>query len=78
MSAVVEFHIISSLSHDIVLRFDWFHTCNLHINWWACTLPVKVPGGHHLLAGLPCNSIVHIEFAYLDSVFKEVDRGTIA
>ena len=39
---------------------------------------VKVPGGHHLLAGLPCDSIAHVELAYLNSVCKEVDCGAVA
>ena len=78
LSAVVEFHIVLFLSHDIVLGFDWLHTCNPPIDWWACTLLVKVPGGHHILAGLPCESIVHIELTALDSVCKEVDHGAAA
>ena len=41
-------------------------------------LLVKVPGGHCLLAGLPCNSIVYIELSFLESIFKEVDRGSVA
>ena len=33
LSAVIECHIISSLSHDIMLGFDFFGTCNPHIDW---------------------------------------------
>ena len=43
-----------------------------------CILLVKVPGGHCFLAGLPCNSILHIELASLDSVCKEVDHSSVA
>ena len=78
MSAVVECYIVSSLSHDIVLGFYWLRTCNPHINWWASITSVKLPGGHYLLAGLPCNSIAHVEFAFLDSICKKVDCGAIA
>ena len=48
LSAVVECHIVQSLSHDIVLGFDWLCTCKPHINCWACNLLVKVPGGPYL------------------------------
>ena len=41
-------------------------------------MSIQIPGGHHILAGLPCDSIVHIELASLDSVFKEVDHGAVA
>ena len=75
---MVECHIVSSLSHDSMLRFDWLRTCNPYIDWWACILSVNVPGGHHLLAGLPCNSLAHVELASLDFVCKEVDRGAVA
>ena len=61
-----------------MLRFDWLCTCNPHIDWWAYTLLVKVPSGHHLLAGLPCNSIVYIELVSLDSVCREVDYDAVA
>ena len=61
-----------------MLRFNRLCTYNPFIDWWACTLLVKVPGGYHLLAGLLCNSIAHIELASLDSVCKEVDHGAIA
>ena len=79
MSAVVECHIVESLYHDIiVLGFDWLCTCNPHIDWWACTLLVKIPGRKCLLAGLPCNSIEHVELASLDSVCKDVDHDAVA
>ena len=39
---------------------------------------VEVPSGHRLLAGLPCNSIAHVELASLDSVCKEVDYDAVA
>ena len=78
MFAVVGYHVISSLSHDFVLGFDWLRTCNPHVDWQACTLSVKVPGGLCPLPGLPCNSIVHIELISLDSVCKEVDLGVVA
>ena len=38
---------------------------------------VIVPGRHSLRAGLPCNSIAHIELTSLDSVCKEIDCGTV-
>ena len=41
-------------------------------------MSVKVPGGHHFLASLPCNSIAHIELSSLDSICKEVDHGAIS
>ena len=47
-------------------------------DWWVCILSVKIPGEHYLLAVLPCNSIVHVEFASLDSICKEVDHGVVA
>ena len=78
MSAVVECHIVSSLSHDIVLGFDWFRTCNPILIGRPVFYWLKVPGGHHLLAGLPCNSIAHAELASLDSICKEVDHGAVA
>ena len=77
LSAIVECHIVSYLSHDIMLGFDWLCTCNPHIDCQACTFSVKVPGRHCLLAGLPCNSVVHIELASLDSIYKEVDHGAV-
>ena len=77
MYAVAEYHIVLSLSEDIMLRFDWIRTCEPHIDWWACTLSVSVPSGHHLLAGLPCNSILLVELTSLDSVCKEVDHGAV-
>ena len=78
LSDIVECHVVSSLSHDIVLGFDWLCICNPHINWQACTLFVQVPGGPRLLAGLPCDSIAHVELVSLDSVCKEVDFDAIA
>ena len=78
MFALVKYCSVLSLSHDTVLRFDWLRTCNPHINWWACTLLVIVPGGHYIPIGLPCNYIVHVELAFLDSVYKEVDCDTVA
>ena len=39
---------------------------------------VKIPGGYCFLAVLPCNSIVHIELAFLDFIFKGVDHGAVA
>ena len=80
MSVVVECHIVLSLSHDIMLGFDWLHTCNPHIDWEACTLLVKVPGGHCLLVGLPCTLYyAHVELASLNSIVcKEVDCSTVA
>ena len=63
LSAIVDCGIISSISHDIVLGFYWLRTCNPHIYWFAYTLSVLVPGRHHILAGLPFNSIVHVELA---------------
>ena len=39
---------------------------------------VRIPSGHCLLAGLSCNSIIHIELALLNSVFKDVDHGSVA
>ena len=41
-------------------------------------LSVKVPGGHHLLADLPCNSAAQVELASLDSFSKEVDHNAVA
>ena len=41
-------------------------------------MSVKVPDGYHLLDGFPCNSIVHTELAFLDSVCKEVDHRAVA
>ena len=38
---------------------------------------VKVPAGHRLLAGLPCNSVLHTELASLDAVCKKVDHGAV-
>ena len=75
---MLECHVFSSLSHDIVLGFYWLHAYSPCIDWWACTLLVKVPSGHCLLAALTCNYIVHIELASLDSIFKEVDDGVVA
>ena len=77
LSAVDECHVVLSLSHDIVLGFDWLCTCNPYIDWWARTLLVKVPVGYHLLTGLPCNSLEHSELASLDSIFKEIGHGTV-
>ena len=78
LSAVVECHIVSYLFHNIVLGFDWLRICNAHINWWACILSVKVPGGHYLLACLPCNSVASIELASLGSIFEKVDCSAVA
>ena len=69
--------LFQSLSHDIVLGFEWLRNCNPHIDWWACTLSVKVPGGHHHLAALLYNSIAHVELASLDSMCNEVACGTV-
>ena len=77
-SSVAEFHVVLSLSHDLMLGFDWLHICNPHINWWAYTLLIKTPGRHCLLAGLPCNSIEHVEPASFDSIYKEVDYSVVA
>ena len=63
LSAVIDCHIVQSLSPDSVLGFDWLRTCNPHIDWWACILTVQVPNGHHLLLGLPCDSIIHVDLA---------------
>ena len=41
-------------------------------------MSVKVPGGHCLLAGLPCISAAHIELVSLDSICKEVDCVAVA
>ena len=41
-------------------------------------MSVKVPSRHHILAALPCNSIIHIELAYLDSFCKVFDHGAVA
>ena len=38
---------------------------------------VSVPGGHCVLAGLPCNSIVHVELVFLKFVCKEVDHSAV-
>ena len=78
VSDVVEFHIISCQSHDIVLGFNWLHTYSPHINWWACTLSVKIPGRHCLMVGLTCNSIAHVELTSLDSIFNKVDHVSVA
>ena len=40
-------------------------------------MTVKVPSGHHLLAGLPCSSTEHVDLASLDSICKEVDHGAV-
>ena len=78
LSAVAKYNIVSYLSHDIVRGFDWLRTFKPLINWWACTLSIKVPSGHHLPAGLPCNSTSHVKVASLDSICKEVDRALAA
>ena len=78
MSVVIEYHIIQSLPHDIMLGFDWLRTCNPYIDSWACTLLVQVPGGHSFLDDLPCDSIAHVKLASLDSVCKDVDHGAFA
>ena len=75
---MIECHIFLSISHDIILGFDWLCTCNTHIDFWACILSVQVPGGHCLLDGLPCDSIAHIELASFDSVLKEIDHSAVA
>ena len=75
---MVEYHIVWSLFHGIVLGFIWLHTCNPHIDCLACTLSVKVPGRLCILAGLPCTTIAHVEIASLDSIYKEVDHGSAA
>ena len=41
-------------------------------------MSIKVPGGYHLPADLPCNSIVHVELAFLNSICKEGDCGAVA
>ena len=41
-------------------------------------MSVKVPGGHCLLAGLSCNSIIYAELASLDSVCKKVYHSAVA
>ena len=61
-----------------MLGFDWFCTFNPHFNWWACTFLVKIPGRHHIPAGVSCNSIERVEPASLDSICKEVNHGVIA
>ena len=78
MSAVVECHIVSYLSNDVVLGFDWLCNCSPHIDWWSCALSVKVPSRHYPLASLLLDSIVHVELAFLDSFCKEVDHGAVA
>ena len=78
LSALVEYHVVLSLSHSIMLSFDWCHMCNSHSNWWVCILSVKVPGGYYILAAFPCKSLAHIELASLDSIFKEFNHGTVA
>ena len=78
LSAVIKCHIVQSQSHDIVMGFDRLWTCSPHIDWWSGNLLVPVPRGNHLLAGLPCNSIVHVELASLDAIFKHVARGSVA
>ena len=74
---MIECHIVQLLSHNIVLGFDWLWTCNPYIDWLACTLLVKVPSGHHLLAGLSFDPIAHLEHAFLDSVCKELDHTEV-
>ena len=62
--AIVECHILSSLSNNAMLGFDWLCTCNPYIDWWACILSVKVTGGYCHLGDLPCDSIQHVELAF--------------
>ena len=45
LSAMIECHIVQSLSHGIVLVFDWLCTCNPHIDWQVSTLLVQIPIG---------------------------------
>ena len=40
-------------------------------------MSTKVPGGHHILASLPRNSVAHAELASLDFICKVVDHGAI-
>ena len=75
---MVVYHVVYSLSYDVMLGFDWLHTCSPHIDLWSYTLSVKVHGGHPLLISLPCNFIAHVEVASLDSVCKEISHGNIA
>ena len=61
-----------------MLGFDWLCTCNPHTHWWVSILLIKLPCGHRLLAGLPFNSIAHVELNFLDSICKEVAHSVVA
>ena len=78
LSAVIECHIFQSLSHDIVLSFDWLCIYSLYTDLWAGNLLIQVSSGHYLLVGLPCDSIVHVELTSLELFCKEFDYGSVA
>ena len=43
------------------------------MDWWACSILIHIFSGHSLLAGLPYNSVMHVELAFLHLVCKVFD-----